>query len=74
MLEDLKAGKLTGGAVDAAPESTPRLLTGKGVRAVSFAQWKDLDKLELAKGASSGKIREKFTRVADMIDALSVKA
>lgn len=74
MLEDLKAGKLPGRAVDAAPDATPKLLTAKGVKAVTFAQWKELDKLELAKGAASGKIREKFTRVEEMLSALSVAA
>jgi ferredoxin--NADP+ reductase len=74
MLEDLKAGRLAAKAVDASLEATPKLLGSKGVRPVSFAQWKELDKLELARGKQSGKIREKFTRVEDMIAALSTPA
>lgn len=71
MLADLKAGTLPKRAIDAAPEATTKLLASKGVKPVTFAQWKELDKLEKANGARSGKIREKFTRVEDMVSALS---
>lgn len=74
MLADLKDGKLPGRAVDAAPDATPKLLASKGVKPVTFAQWKELDKLELANGKKAGKIREKFTRIAEMLAALSVAA
>ena len=74
MLADLKDGKLPARTVDRAPDSTPQFLAGKGVKAVSIAQWMELDKLELANGAAHGKIREKFTRVQDMLAALSVTA
>ena len=70
MLADLKDGKLLKPA-DTSLESTPKLLSSKGVKAVTFAQWKELDKLELANGKKAGKIREKFTRVEDMVAALS---
>ena len=72
MLEDWKAGKFPDRAVDAAPDATPKLLAAKGATLVTFAQWKDLDKLELAGGAAHGKIREKFTRVEDMLAALGI--
>jgi ferredoxin--NADP+ reductase len=74
MLADLKDGKLPARAVDASPEATPQLLAAKGVKPVTFSQWKELDKLELAHGKTGGKIREKFTRVEDMIAALSAAA
>jgi ferredoxin--NADP+ reductase len=74
MLADLKDGKLPGRAVDASVAATPKLLSAKGVKAVTFAQWKELDKMELANGAKNGKIREKFTRVEEMLAALSVPA
>jgi ferredoxin--NADP+ reductase len=74
MLADLKDGKLAERAVDASLEATPKFLSAKGVKAVSFAQWKELDKLELANGAKAGKIREKFTRVEEMLSALTVNA
>ena len=70
MLEDWKAGKFPERAVDAAPDSIVRLLEGKGAAYVTFSQWKELDKLELAAGAAHGKIREKFVRVEDMLAAL----
>jgi len=73
MLEDLKAGKLPARAVDTSIESMPKLLVAKGSKALSFAQWKELDKLELAQGAAHGKIREKFTRVEDMLAALGAR-
>ncbi len=74
MLEDWKAGKLPDRAVDADPESIVKLLKAKGAALVTFAQWKALDKLELAAGAKAGKIREKFARVEDMISALGSAA
>lgn len=70
MLADLKDGKLLKPS-DVALEATPKLLASKGVKAVTFAQWKELDKLELANGKKAGKIREKFTRVEEMVSALS---
>jgi ferredoxin--NADP+ reductase len=74
MLADLKDGRLSGRAVDPSPDSIPKLLSSKGVAPVGIAQWKTLDKLELENGAKRGKIREKFTRVEDMIAALSAAA
>ena len=74
MLADLKDGKLPGRAVDASAESTPALLKAKGIKPVTIAQWKTLDQLELAHGVPRGKIREKFTRVEDMLSALSPAA
>jgi ferredoxin--NADP+ reductase len=70
MLEDWKAGKFPARAVDVAPDSIDKLLAAEGAPHITFAQWKALDKLELAAGAKSGKIREKFTRVEDMLAAL----
>jgi len=70
MLADLKDGKLPARDVDASLDATPKLLAAKNVRSITFAQWKELDKLELARGKGAGKIREKFTRVEDMLDAL----
>jgi NADPH-dependent glutamate synthase beta subunit-like oxidoreductase len=57
-------------AVEALRNTTPRLLAAKGVKSVDFAQWKRLDGIELARGVEHGKVREKFTRVEDMLAAL----
>jgi hypothetical protein len=61
-------------AADAALEATLSLLSGKKLRPLSFADWQKLDALERANGAKTGKIREKFTRIEDMLAALSVKS
>jgi ferredoxin--NADP+ reductase len=67
MLEDLGPG-------DPAPNAgRPRLdglLEQRGVRVLDFAAWKRLDELERKRGAEAGKIREKFTRLADALEAL----
>ncbi|MDD5303589.1 MAG: FAD-dependent oxidoreductase [Elusimicrobia bacterium] len=74
MLEDLKAGRLSAGPVDASLEAAPKLLASRGVNVVSYAQWKKLDELERSRGAAKGKIREKFTSIEEMTAALSVPA
>lgn len=70
LLADFKAGKLPA-AADASLEATLSLLSGKKLRPLSFSDWQKLDALEKANGAKAGKIREKFTRVEDMLAALS---
>ncbi len=72
LLADLKAGTLLA-AADSSLEATLTLLSGKKVRALSFADWQKLDKLEKENGATAGKIREKFTRIEDMLAALGAK-
>ncbi len=69
MLDDAKAGKL-GAEPSAAPAAIDGLLAQRGVKFVTFAQWKALDKLEVEKGKALGKIREKFTRIGDMLEAV----
>jgi ferredoxin/flavodoxin---NADP+ reductase len=70
MLADLNDSKASQRSVDSSLEATPRLLAAKGVKSVDFAQWKQLDKIELTRGVEHGKVREKFTRVEDMLAAL----
>ena len=70
MLEDAGAGRFGPGPAAADEKAIPAALRERGVRPVSFADWKALDKLEVARGAKAGKIREKFTRVSDMLAAL----
>ena len=48
----------------------PRLLEERGVRFVTFDDWKTLDRLELERGAARGKLREKFVDVAETLEAL----
>jgi ferredoxin--NADP+ reductase len=47
------------------------LLEGRKVRVVSWADWKRLDRIEKERGAASGKVRDKLTRLADVLAALS---
>jgi ferredoxin--NADP+ reductase len=70
LLADLKAGALPM-STDASLDATLRLLADKKVRALSFADWQKIDSLEKAAGSKTGKIREKFTRVEDMLAALA---
>ncbi len=69
MLEDVPA------LTPAADEYRPRgaideLLKGRGVRAISFADWRRIDSAELALGKQAGKIREKFCSAGEMLAAL----
>jgi ferredoxin--NADP+ reductase len=70
MLADLKGSTASERRVGPSLEATPRLLAAKGVKSVDFAQWKTLDTIEQARGVAHGKVREKFTRVEDMLAAL----
>ncbi|KAF9693152.1 hypothetical protein EKO04_008742 [Ascochyta lentis] len=42
----------------------------KGVRPLSWADWKRIDEMERARGKEKGKEREKFASVAEMLQAL----
>jgi ferredoxin--NADP+ reductase len=70
MLIDLKDRQASLRSVDPSLDAIPRMLAAKGVKSVNCAQWKRLDKIELTTGARHGKVREKFTRVEDMLAAL----
>jgi ferredoxin--NADP+ reductase len=50
-----------------------RLLRARGVRWVSFDDWIRLDALEVARGKELGKIREKFSSIEQMLDAIGVE-
>ncbi len=54
---------------DAAVEG---LLRERGVRFVSYADWKKIDAAELERGAAVGKPRDNFTDVASMLGVLDV--
>jgi ferredoxin--NADP+ reductase len=69
LLEDFKGGKLPKCA-ERAPEAAHKLFEQKQPKLVRFEDWKILDKIEVEKGQANGKIREKFTRVDEMIKAL----
>jgi ferredoxin--NADP+ reductase len=52
------------------PRAIDALLAAKGVRVVTFPEWKRLDSHEVREGERTGRIRRKLTRVEDMLDIL----
>jgi ferredoxin/flavodoxin---NADP+ reductase len=46
------------------------LIASRGVRVVSFKDWRAIDAAEVARGEAAGKPREKFTRVDEMLAVL----
>jgi ferredoxin/flavodoxin---NADP+ reductase len=46
------------------------LLRARGVRVVTWDEWRRLDALEIARGVAMGKPRERFRSTRDMLDAL----
>ncbi len=73
MAEDAAAGRFCPASAPDS-ESVPALLKKRGVRHVSFQDWKRLDVLELARGKARGKARRKFADVSQMLAALGEKA
>jgi ferredoxin/flavodoxin---NADP+ reductase len=45
-------------------------LKGRGIRLVSYEEWKKIDFVEIAEGEKVGKPREKCTRTAEMLDII----
>jgi len=45
-------------------------LKDKGVRVVSFSDWKKIDAAEMERGKPIGKPREKFVKVEEMLAVL----
>ena len=70
ILADL--GQLDGGAKGGA-ERVAALLQGRGVRVVSYADWRKIDAAEIRRGEAAGKPREKFTRLKDMLEAAAAR-
>ncbi|MBI3993198.1 MAG: FAD-dependent oxidoreductase [Candidatus Lambdaproteobacteria bacterium] len=69
MLDDVTA-LASGRDIEGSPDTLPKLLAKRGVRYVSFNDWKRLDALEMAAGKKQGKPRDKFSTVGDMLAAL----
>ncbi|MCW8130560.1 MAG: NADP oxidoreductase [Planctomycetota bacterium] len=57
-------------AKDARAEAMPELLTSRGVRWVSFEDWKRIDEEEVRRGKANGKIREKFVNIQEVLKFL----
>ena len=54
-------------------EELQKLLAGRGVRVVSYDDWRRIDAAEVARGAAVGKPREKFVTVDEMLAALAAR-
>lgn len=70
LLEDIASGAVTP-RVRGERTAVDQLLASRGVQVVSFADWKKLDELEQAAGKARGAPREKFTRISEMLSALT---
>lgn len=64
---DMPAAPAGGGV--AGGEGLRRLLTARGVRAVGWGGWQQIDQEEVRRGAAEGKPREKFVDVEGMLRA-----
>jgi ferredoxin--NADP+ reductase len=54
-------------------EAVRELLRSRGVRVVSYDDWRKIDAAEVARGEKVGKPREKFVRVDEMLAVLEAK-
>ncbi|MDE0219319.1 MAG: FAD-dependent oxidoreductase [Spirochaetaceae bacterium] len=63
---------LDGLAACAVPDTDALLaqLRDRGVRPISYEDWRAIDAAEVARGAAAGKPREKFTRIEEMLAVL----
>lgn len=52
------------------PDAILELLKARGVRFVSYPEWKKLDEIETESGKKKGKSREKFSNIPDMLSAI----
>ena len=72
MFEDLQKGQVPNN-IQTDEEAVPALLAQKGVRYVSFDDWKFLDQIEVETGKKIGKPREKMTTVEEMLATLDTR-
>jgi ferredoxin--NADP+ reductase len=64
MVADLKAGRM---ATAGSPGESEALLRSREVAYVTFEHWKALDAHEVQQGAAAKKLREKVTRIDEML-------
>lgn len=69
MLEDAPA-VAPGDDFHPEPGAIEELLKSKGVRAVTYADWKKIDAAEVERGAPAGRPRVKFTAIEEMLKVL----
>jgi ferredoxin--NADP+ reductase len=69
MLEDLNVST-TAWPAGTSAEAVTNLLRERGVRFVTFEEWKIVDQIELDRGRSSGKVRDKILRLDEILAAI----
>ncbi|XP_048575740.1 NADPH:adrenodoxin oxidoreductase, mitochondrial isoform X2 [Nematostella vectensis] len=67
VVEDINSGLLKAESSKKGFLSVQTLLSSRGVRTVSFTQWERIDQLEIKRGESKGKPREKIVSVEEMM-------
>ena len=70
MLEDIQ-GQTAPMHDEREPGAIESFLKSKEASYLTFSDWKELDLLEMEKGAALGKIRQKFVHLSDMLEALN---
>ena len=68
LLADAVAGRISAAAAD--PDTLIARLRADGARLTDWDDWSRLDAIEVARGKSAGKPREKLTSITEMLDAL----
>jgi ferredoxin--NADP+ reductase len=72
LLADVREGRLLEPS-SPEPAAVEELLAARGVRFVSFEDWRAIDQAEVGRGEPHGRPRVKFVRVEEMLDALGEK-
>jgi len=67
LVDDFNAGLLVDPV--SRPKEFDRLVRARQPQVVNVAGWRAIDAAETARGAARGRLREKFTAVADMLEA-----
>lgn len=72
IVDDIKQGRamLNGSHKKDGADALEHILRARGIRPVSYADWKKIEAAEFARGEKLGKPREKFTRIEDMLAVL----
>lgn len=68
LLEDVTAERLLA-PDEPDPDAIETLLASRGVNYVSFGDWEEIDRVELARGEADNRPRVKFVKVDEMLDA-----
>ncbi|KAM9774070.1 NADPH:adrenodoxin oxidoreductase, mitochondrial isoform X1 [Syngnathus typhle] len=68
LMEDMDSGKLDMSAAKPGAQSIRTRLEERGVKPVTFSDWEKIDSVEMKRGESVGKPREKLLTVANMLE------